>query len=125
MTDKSIPHVEVSVTPEMVAGDVGVAEVTRKSSRLKQRRNELDDPIDKAVASTGSYNASTVWQALRELALNEERPFTGQTDHDGALLYSKDWYSTDKKAPARLTKDALNNRLNRRWDALKKSGPRQ
>lgn len=125
MTDKSIPHVEVSVTPEMVAGDVGVAEVTRKSSRLKQRRNELDDPIDKAVASMGSYNTSTVWQALRELALNEERPFTGQTDHDGALLYSKDRYSTDKKAPARLTKDALNNRLNRRWDALKKSGSRQ
>ncbi|WP_423391966.1 hypothetical protein [Burkholderia sp. LMG 21824] len=124
MTDKSIPNVEVSVSAEIVAGDVGAAEGTRKFSRLKQRRNELDDPIDKAIASTGSYNTSTVWQALRELALNEELPFTGVIDRDGALLYTKDQPSTDDKEPPRFTKNALDNRLNRRWDALKKSGRR-
>ncbi|WP_175848346.1 hypothetical protein [Burkholderia arboris] len=117
-------NIEDSVRSEMVADGVGASSVTHKPLREKQRRNELDDAIDKAIASTGSYNTSTVWQALRELALNEESPFTGVIDRDGALLYTKDRLSTGDKEPSRFTKNALDNRLNRRWDALKKSGRR-
>ncbi|KVT93181.1 hypothetical protein WK60_12045 [Burkholderia ubonensis] len=124
-TDKSVPNIEVSVSPEMITANVEATSVIRKPLRSKQRRNELDDAIDKAIASTDSYVTATVWLALKELALNGELPFTGQTDHDGALLYTKDRYSTDKKDPARLTKDALDNRLNRRWIGLERSGPRQ
>lgn len=93
---------------------VNVDAVVPNPVRQKQRRNELDDAIDKAIASVDSYRTPTVWQALRELALAGELPFTGGLDENGSLMYTKDQYSRDEKEPAVLTKKALGLRLIRR-----------
>lgn len=80
----------------------------------KQRRDALDDAIDKAIITVdGSHRTSTVWQALRELALNEERPFTGALGEDGSLVYAKDQYADGKEKAGKFSRNALYLRL--RW----------
>lgn len=71
----------------------------------KQRINNLDAPIMKAIAKAGTLATATVFVQLKELALNEEKPFTGVID-GGALCYTND----DDK-PAKLNKDGLRDRL--------------
>jgi hypothetical protein len=101
----SIPSGEIAVNVDAVVPN---------PVRQKQRRNELDDVIDKAIASVDSYRTPTVWQALRELALAGELPFTGGLDENGSLMYTKDQYSRDEKELAVLTKKSLGLRLIRR-----------
>jgi hypothetical protein len=70
-----------------------------------QRRDILSPAIEKAIAAATDRNPAAVFAQLRELALGEEPPFTGQIDGD-ALCY------TDvKNRPAKLTRDALGKRL--------------
>jgi hypothetical protein len=73
--------------------------------RNKLRTNSLDAPIKKAIALAGSIETGAVWIALRALAIEEERPFTGVVE-SSALCYTN-----DDNNPAKLTKDALRKRL--------------
>jgi hypothetical protein len=112
--------------PASIEDTVNASAAVPRPPRAKQRRNELDDVIDKAIAiAAGSHRTSTVWQALRELALVSEPPLTGAKGDDGSLVYAKDQYSNGKKKTGNFTRNALDTRLNRRWDALGRIGPRQ
>lgn len=96
---------EVSETNTIMTTAVDTA---GRSTRYKQRINNLDAPIIKAIAKAQTLATSTVFVSLKELALSEEKPFTGVIDDSGALCYT-----TDNDKHARLTKDALRNRLKR------------
>lgn len=74
----------------------------------KKRRNSLDAAIDKAIElAQGSLSTADVWLHMRELALNEELPFSGHLDERG-LAYRKD------DVLRFLTRDALDSRLRRK-----------
>ena len=75
------------------------------SKRHKLRTNSLDSPIEKAVNNAGSKKTAAVYVQLRELAINQEIPFTGITG-DNSLSYTGD-DGTVKE----LTKRALGKRL--------------
>lgn len=80
----------------------------------KLRRNNLDPAIDKAIKQAKSLNLADVYLELKELALAGEKPFTGALDGD-ALCYTDDNNNTQ---PAKLAKEALGKRLNRRLPPL-------
>jgi hypothetical protein len=73
--------------------------------RHKLRINSLDAPIKKAIENAGCLSTGAVYVELRQLALAENLPFTGEVEGD-SLCYTKD----DNK-PAKLTKNALGKRL--------------
>ncbi|MDQ2819848.1 MAG: hypothetical protein M3Y65_05530 [Pseudomonadota bacterium] len=74
----------------------------------KLRQDSLDVAIDKAAAEAGGLRTAAVYLKLRELALNGESPFTGQTDGDSLC------FTNDKNEPDKFTKNALAARLKRR-----------
>lgn len=74
----------------------------------KLRRNSLDPAIDKAVELAGNKRLADVYLQLRELAIEEEKPFTGIIDGDALC------YTNDNGEAAKLTKDALGKRLKNR-----------
>ena len=76
--------------------------------KIPYRRNALDPAIDKAIELAGNMNLADVYLKLRDLSLNEEKPFTG-VNVGGALCYTD-----DSDQPAKLTKEALGKRLNKR-----------
>lgn len=71
----------------------------------KLRRNSLDPAIDKAINLAGNTKLADVYLQLKELAMEEVKPFTGSFD-GGALCYTD-----DNDQPAKLTKNALGKRL--------------
>lgn len=71
----------------------------------KLRANTLDAPILKAIKAAESEVLAAVYLALREMALNQEQPFTGTTDGDALC------YTTDDNKTAKLTKNALRKRI--------------
>ena len=73
----------------------------------KIRKNTLDPAIDKAIKKAGNMKTADVYLSLKELAKDEEPPFTGVFAGD-ALCYTD---TNDK--PAKLTKEALGKRLRR------------
>lgn len=74
----------------------------------KSRKNTLDIAITKAIGQAVSNDLAAVWLKLKDLALDQESPFSGAIEAD-ALCY------TDvKDKPNKLTKEALGKRLNRR-----------
>ena len=74
------------------------------------RRNILSPVIDRAVESVGSRDVQAVFPELREMALRQEKPFTGEIVGDALS------YTDSKNRNARLTKEALSKRLNRDTD---------
>lgn len=74
----------------------------------KLRRNILDPAIDKAIALAGNTELADVYLQLRDLAIEEEKPFNGIIEGDALC------YTNDNGEPARLTKDALGKRLKSR-----------
>ena len=74
----------------------------------KLRRDILDPAIDKAIANAGNMKAADVYLKLKELAKVEEPPFTGSFEGD-AMFYTN---ANDKSA--KLSKEALGKRLERR-----------
>lgn len=74
----------------------------------KIRRNTLDSVIEKAVEQAGNLTPADVFVKLKELALNNEKPFTGRID--GNTLF----YTNDDDKETQLTKNALSKRLSRR-----------
>jgi hypothetical protein len=92
------------------------------ASDASDRSNILDTAVHKAIESAGSRQFADVYGALRELAINGERPFTGEVttkgrkEHRGALPY------TDSQNKVRkFTRNALSKRLTR----LKTAGKRR
>lgn len=85
---------------------------------IKDRRRGIDDRIDEAITKTGSYRTATVLVALRDVALNEIAPFTGHIEGDALC------YTNDKNKSAKLTRDALDSILRRRWKASGNVGKR-
>lgn len=57
--------------------------------KIKIRRNTLDSVIEKAVEQAGNLTPADVFVKLKELALNNEKPFTGRIDGN-TLLYTND-----------------------------------
>ena len=78
----------------------------------KERRNSLDHLIDEAIKLVGNLENSDVFPALKEMALNERRPFTGEVEGNSLC------YTNDNDLPAKLTKEALGKRLKRRKDTI-------
>lgn len=74
----------------------------------KLRRNNLDPAIDKAIEQAGNMELADVYLKLKELALGEEKPFTGLMINDALC------YTDDNNEPARLSKNALGKRLKNR-----------
>lgn len=74
----------------------------------KFRRNSLDPAIDKAIKLAGNMKLADVYLQLKELAIEEEKPFTGVVDGDALC------YTNDNGQPAKLTKNALGKRLKTR-----------
>ena len=77
-------------------------------TRNKLRRNSLDPAIDEAIKQAQSTELAAVYLILKAMALDEVMPFTGVLD-GGALCYTD-----DENNPAKLTREALGKRLNRR-----------
>lgn len=84
---------------------ISPAPVTRKN---KLRRNSIDPAIDKAIERAGNQKLADVYLQLKELALSELKPFTGHLD--GSALC----YTDDNGKAAKLSKDALRQRLKSR-----------
>ncbi len=101
-------------TPEQTQpanNEIAAATVSHTNSiqKNKLRINTLDPAIDKAIKSAGGFvELAHVYLKLKELALAEERPFTGVLDGDALC------YTDDNGQPAKLSKDALGKRLKRR-----------
>lgn len=74
----------------------------------KLRRNNLDPAIDKAIKLAGNKQPADVYNELKVLAMDEEKPFTGALEGD-ALCFTNDKNELDK-----LSKEALSKRLKRR-----------
>ncbi len=74
----------------------------------KLRRDILDPVIDKAIKQAGNMEPADVYLKLKELALANEPPFSGAIDGNALC------YTDTNDAPARLTKNALEQRLKRR-----------
>jgi hypothetical protein len=85
-----------------------VPDTTPAPVKNKIRTNTLDPAIDKAIKQAGNMELAHVYLKLKELAKDEEPPFTGSFYGD-ALCYTD---TNDK--PAKLTKDALGKRLKNR-----------
>lgn len=68
------------------------------------RRNTLDPVIDKAIKAAGNMELADVWLKLKGLALEEEKPFTG----DGMS------YTDDNDNVVTFNKGALSKRLKNR-----------
>jgi hypothetical protein len=81
----------------------------------KVRRDILDPAIDKAIKAASTRDTASVWLQLKELALKEEPPFTGNVDN-GELLYT----DSNNKLES-FTINALAKRLKRRVQAAAKS----
>lgn len=95
----------------------------------KQRENELDRLIEKAIQTAETDNVGLVWQELRKMALSETHPFTGQVVDDtrpssGAsadkLFYNTNIERKDGRRVLSLSMKALGNRLSRRSKRLAK-----
>lgn len=86
------------------------------TSDKKERLNELDSLIDKAIKNATGDSVADIFMALKKMALDEEGPFTGTVD--GGLQYTN-----SKNEPATLTKSSLDNRLRRRRNKARSDTP--
>ncbi|GEM_PF-5338541 len=89
---------------------------------VSKRVNELDPSIEKAIAAVKTDKTGPVWQELRNMALNGERPFTGEIrqvldtesgKNVDAFVYATNVERKDGRRTAHLTYDALDSRLRR------------
>lgn len=74
----------------------------------KLKRNTLDPAIEKAIKQAGNTNLADVYLKLKELAKDEEPPFTGAFKGDALC------YTNDNNLPDKLSKNALGKKLKRR-----------
>jgi len=70
----------------------------------------MDPKIDEAERLVGSSDVNVLFARLREMALNEERPFNGTVDEKGGLV----WTPAKGKNVRSLTLGTLRKRLARR-----------
>ena len=96
-----VEDIEPILMPILTSPSTAINKVTRN----KLRTNSLDAPIIKAIAMAKSLTPAAVFLQLRELALGEEKPFTGVVV-DGVLFYTDD-NDNEKK----ITKELLRKRL--------------
>lgn len=76
--------------------------------RLTPRRRDILSPaIEKAVQAAGTHDVQTVFLELREMALRQEKPFTGEVVGDAL------GYTDSKNRNTSLTRTALYKRLYR------------
>lgn len=94
-----------SGAPEKAEMPVSHPLVVATTTRHLIRTNSLDTPIQKAIKQAGSLDTGAVFVALRELAISEEKPFTGVVEGDALC------YTNDDNEPAKLSKGALRKRL--------------
>ena len=103
-------------SPSEARGAVGQAEVAEATSKVgssvpmpnaKRRRDVLDSVVKAAIEKAGCIETAAVWVHLRDLAVIETPPFSGDTS-DRALAYT----NAGNKA-ATFTKKALGQRLRR------------
>ncbi|QRY31830.1 hypothetical protein JVX96_00425 [Variovorax sp. PDNC026] len=101
--------------------------VQHRINDSKQRTNELDVAIERAIRIAESDETGPVWRELRKMALDGAHPFTGKVRDDensmdrrsaDSLFYATDTVRKNGNRVARLTKDALSSRLNRRRKRL-------
>jgi hypothetical protein len=92
----------------MHEGNPAPAVIPADLSRNKERRNILDPAIDKAINLAKNTNVADVYLQLKELAIQQEKPFTGFIDGEALC------YTNDNDQPAKLTKNALRKRLKNR-----------
>ena len=95
----------------LINQDCAVTDTTPPPKTIQKipfRRNALDPAIDKAIARAGNKSLADVFLQLKDLALSEEKPFSGIIV-GGALCYTD-----DNDQPAKLNKEALGKRLNKR-----------
>lgn len=76
----------------------------------KLRTNELDCWITKAIKQAKSMEAMIVYPKLKDMALCEEGPFTGDIEEGTGALF----YTNGRNKVAKLTRKALESRLARR-----------
>ena len=81
---------------------------SKNTKTKKLRRDCLDPAIDQAISAAGNDEYADVYLQLKEMALNEFRPFIGATNN-GSLCYTN-----DNDDHAELSKAALRQRLKRR-----------
>ena len=81
---------------------------TGQTTTHKIHRNHLDPVIDKAITEAGRDETADVYLKLKEMALAEEAPFTGELNGDALC------YTDDNNKAAQLTKNALAKRLKNR-----------
>lgn len=93
-----------SVQPVQPTQAAQPAQGSRGRVYKKSRTNSLDAPIQMAIKLAGSLETAAVFAALRDLALKETRPFTGDV-RNGKLSYTKD------DEVVLLTKGSLGKRL--------------
>ena len=97
-------HINSDLTLEVPTSQAIATPVRRN----KIRTNSLDAPITRAIEKAGSLDNGAVYLELREMALENVRPFTGETEK-GAL-----YYTNDAGDIAKLSKAALGKRLERK-----------
>ncbi len=106
---RDMQSVAATAAKSVTAGSVAVPVTPSVSSTThKMRRTSLDAPIDKAIKLAGSLDPGAVYLQLKNLAINEELPFTGSV-HGSNLQYTN-----DKNEVVMLTKDSLGKRLKKR-----------
>ncbi len=96
------------VETEKPATAITQSQFSNNTFNKLSRRNHLDAAIDEAINLAGNTHTADVYIQLKELALNEFKPFTGNTDN-GTLSYTD-----DNDILQEFTKNALRKRLKNR-----------
>lgn len=84
---------------------------TPQAPKGKERKNDLDTPIENAISETNSEDIADIYRKLSEYAKNSMPPFTGHIDNEGIYYTSGDGLKEKS-----ITKKALASRLKRRKD---------
>lgn len=100
----------VAKNQELVPNNQPELQATKSESiKIKKlRRDCLDPAIEKAIEAAGNYEYADVYLQLKEMALNEIRPFTGVINNRSLC------YTNDDDSFAELSSAALRQRLKRR-----------
>lgn len=106
------PHIDPRAEPIAVLPPAAGGKPPGTMHIIKAHRNVLDPLIDRAIVKAGGQDPHAVFPVLRDMALSEKLPFTGNIE--GGALH----YTDDKGAVKSLTKDALAARLKRRRASL-------
>lgn len=103
---QAAPKLDAPHTAKVEAVTVTTPAPAAQTNKL--RTNTLDPAIDKAIQNAGCTTLANVYLELKALALEEYMPFTGHIEGDSLC------YTDDANKPAKLSKNALGQRLKRR-----------